>query len=127
MEDDQQKKKERHRTIYVAEATCLALFGMVQATRPVNGDITFIAVEPRSTLHTTAGADPAEFEQTVKNRAVITHVVFALLLREVIHVVGSNFRQKVNVLVRVELGHLVFGRRFGTLPSDSLSASLSIY
>ena len=89
--NEREKGRKGHRTIHVAEATCLALLRMVQSTRPVDGDIALVAVEARSTLHAAAGADPAEFEQTVKNRAVITHVVFALLLREVIHVVGSDF------------------------------------
>lgn len=88
---------------------------MVQTTSPVDGDLAFAAIQSRSTFHTATSADSTEFEKTVKHRAIITNVVSALLLGKLVHIVGSDFRKEVDVLIRVELGHFVFRRGFRTL------------
>jgi hypothetical protein len=105
----------RKLTIDVAEATCFALLCVVETASPVHGDVALAAVQPCGTLHAASSADTAELEQTVKDRAVIADVVFALLFAEVVHVVGSDALEEIDVLVGVELGHLVLGSRFGAV------------
>ena len=51
-------------TVDIAEAAGLALFGVVQAAGPVDGNVALFAVEPGRALHASAGADAAELEQT---------------------------------------------------------------
>ena len=97
-------------TVDVAETTGFALLGVMQTTSPVHSNIAFAAVQPRRTLHAAASTDTAEFEQTVEDRTVVADVVFALLFAEVVHVVWGDALQEVDVLVGVELGHLVLGR-----------------
>ena len=96
-------------TVDVAETTGFALLGVMQTTSPVHSNIAFAAVQPRRTLHAAASTDTAEFEQTVEDRTVVADVVFALLFAEVVHVVWGDALQEVDVLVGVELGHLVLG------------------
>jgi len=80
---------------------------MMQTTSPVDSDVTFIAIKTRSALHTTSGTDTAKFEQTIKDGTVITDIVFALLFRKRVHIVGSDLGEEVDILVRMELGHLI--------------------
>lgn len=68
-------------TIDVAEATCLALLRVMQATSPVDGDVAFAAIETRCTLHTATSTNPAEFKKAIEDRAIVTHVVLGLLFR----------------------------------------------
>jgi len=96
-------------TVDVAETTGLAFLGVMQTASPVDSNIAFAAVQPRRTLHTATSADTAELEQTVEDRTVVADVVFALLFAEVVHVVWGDALQEVDVLVGVELGHLVLG------------------
>jgi hypothetical protein len=67
-------------TIHVAKATSFALFSVVQTTSPVDGDVTFVAIQTRRALHTATSADTAEFKETVEYRAIITDIVPALFL-----------------------------------------------
>jgi hypothetical protein len=87
----------------------------MQATRPVDCDIALSSVQTRRAFHCATRADTAELEQPIEHRAVVSDVVLALLLREVVHVVRGDFVEKVNVLVGVELRHFVLGGRFGAL------------
>lgn len=93
---------------------------MVQSTGPVDSNVTFPAVQARCAFHGSASADATKLEQTIKDRTVITDVVFALLPGEVVHVVGSDLVQEVDVFVRVELSHLVLGSRLRTLLKVSI-------
>ena len=77
-------------TVHVAETTGLAFLGMMKPTRPVDSDVALVAVQPRCAFHTASGADPAEFEETVENRAVITNVVPALLLGVLFHIIRRD-------------------------------------
>lgn len=79
----------------------------MQPTRPVDCDITFAPVEPRCAFHATAGADATKLEEPVKYRAIIPDVVLRLVFGEVVHIVGRDLLQEVDVLVRMILGHLV--------------------
>jgi hypothetical protein len=96
-------------TVDVAETTGFTFLGVMQTTSPVHSNIAFAAVQPRRALHAAASADTTEFEQTVEDGTVVADVVFALLFAEVVHVVWGDALQKVDVLVCVELGHLVLG------------------
>jgi hypothetical protein len=108
-------KTRRTLTIDVAETTSFALLRVMQATRPVDCNIALSSVQTRSTLHSASSADTAELKQAVEDWTIVSNVVFALLLGEVIHVVWRDLVQKLNVLVRVELRHFVLGGWFGAL------------
>ena len=110
-------------TIYIAEAAGLALFGVMKTTCPVDCNVTFAAIQSCSTLHTATCTDAAKFEKTIKDWAVVTHVETALLFLVGLHVVGCHFFEKIDVLIRVELGHLKIGGRFGALCSKSASCT----
>lgn len=109
-------------TIDIAEATCFTLLGVMQTTSPVDSNVAFAAVQAGCALHCATCADTAKLEQAVKHGTVIADVVFALLLSKVVHVVWRDLVQKVDVLVCVELRHLVLGGRFGAL---QLSVSIA--
>lgn len=87
----------------------------MEATSPIDGDVAFSAVQSRSALHAASSADTTELEQAVEDRTIVTDVVFSLLLAKVVHVVGSNALEEIDVFVGVELGHLVLGSRFGAV------------
>ena len=78
----------------------------MQTSGPVDSDVAFLPVQPGSALHTSTGTDAAEFEETVKYRTIVTDVELGLFALEVVHVLGADLLQKINVLVGVELGHL---------------------
>ena len=80
---------------------------MVQPTSPVDCDIAFAPVEPRGAFHATAGADPTKLEESIENRAVVSDIVLRLILGKVVHIVGRDLLQEVDVLVRMILGHFV--------------------
>lgn len=88
---------------------------MVKTTSPVDCNITFVAVQSCGAFHTASSADSAELEKTVEHGAIVSNIVSALFLREMVHVVGCDLGQEVDIFVGVELGHLVLGGRFRTL------------
>lgn len=88
---------------------------MVETTGPVDGDVALVAVQTGGALHAAAGADAAELEQAVKDRAVISDIVLALLSHKGVHVVGRDLLQELDVLVGVELRHLGRDGRLGPL------------
>jgi len=90
----------------------------MKSSRPVDGDVAFAPVESSSSLHTATSADAAEIEQAIEDWAIVTNIVFALFLGEVIHVVRSNFLQEIDVLVGVKLGHFMPGGRFCALQKE---------
>lgn len=105
------------RTIDIAEAAGLALLRVMKSTGPVDSDVTFLAVQAGRALHGATGANSTELEETIKDRAVISDIVLGLLALVLVHVVGRDFAQEVNVLVGVELCHLVDNGRFRALSS----------
>lgn len=109
------------RTIHVTEATSFTFLRMMQATGPVDSDITLVAIQARCALHATTSTNSAEFEETVEHGTVVTHIVPTLFLRELVHIVRSDFRKEINVLVGMELGHFVFRCRFRTLAISRIS------
>lgn len=102
-------------TINIAKTTCLALLGVVKTSSPVDGDVAFATVQTCSSLHATTRADAAELKESVEDRAVITNIVFSLLLGERVHVVWGDLLKEINVFVGMELGHLVTCSRFSAL------------
>lgn len=81
----------------------------MKPTGPVNGDVALAAIQTSGALHTATSADPAKLEESVENRAIVSHVEPTLFLGIAIHVVGSDFLQEINVLVGVKLRHLTVG------------------
>jgi hypothetical protein len=98
----------------------------MQAAGPVDGDVALAAVQTRCALHGAAGADAAELEQAVEHGTVVADVVLALLLGVLVHVVRGDLVQKVDVLVRVKLRHLVFGGRLCALKIKSVQVQVQI-
>ena len=109
------KAVRRRLTVHIAKPASFALLRVMQASRPVDGDIALPSIQPCSTLHTATCANPAKLKQAIEDWAIVTNVVFALLLREVVHIIGSDFLEEVDVFVRMELRHFEFGGWFCAL------------
>lgn len=108
-------------TVDVAKPTGFALFCVVQSTSPIDGNVTLLAVEASCALHGTTSADTTEFEQAVKHRTIITDVVLSLLAHVAVHVVWGDSPEEIDVLVCVELGHLVYHGWLGPLRQNRIS------
>lgn len=93
-------------TIDVAETTGFALLGVMQATSPIDRDVALLAIESSSTLHRASSADTAELKEAVENGAIVADVVSSLLAHVGVHVIRCDLREEVDILVRMELGHL---------------------
>lgn len=87
----------------------------MQPSRPIDRNITLSSIQPCSTLHTSASRDSAELKEAIEYGTVISDIIFALLLSVLVHIVGGNFRKEIDVFVRVELTHLLLGRRLSAL------------
>ena len=93
---------------------------MMQPSRPIDGDIALAAIQPRRALHTAPRTDATELKQAIKHGTVIANIVLALLLGKTVHVVGGDPLQEVDVLVGVELRHLVLGGGLGAVDLELL-------
>ena len=102
-------------TVHITKPASFALLRVMQASRPVDGDIALPSIQPCSTLHTATCANSAELKQAIEDWAIVTNIVFALLLGEVVHVIRSDFLEEVDVFVRMELCHFEFGGWFCAL------------
>ena len=109
------KAVRRRLTVHIAKPASLAFLRVMQASRPVDSDIALPSIQPCSTLHTATCANPAELKQAIEDWAIVTNVVFTLLLGEVVHVIRSDFLEEVDVFVRMELRHFEFGGWFCAL------------
>ena len=109
------KAVRRRLTVHIAKPASFALLCVMQASRPVDSDIALSSIQPCSTLHTATCADPAKLKQAIEDWAIVTNVVFALLLGEVVHVIRSDFLEEVDVFVCMELRHFEFGGWFCAL------------
>jgi hypothetical protein len=87
----------------------------MQTSSPIDSNVAFAPIQARRTLHAAASADPAKFEEAVKYRAVVAHVVLYLFPRVVLHVVGRHFLEEIDVFVGVELCHFELVRWFCAL------------
>ena len=65
----------QHDVVGVAEAARLALFRVMQATRPVDHDVGAALVDARGAGNGTAGVGLAVLEEAVEDRAVLANVV----------------------------------------------------
>lgn len=92
-------------TVDVAEPACFTLFRVMQTPSPVDCYVAFPAVQPGGAFHTSSSADATELKQSVKHWTVVADVVLSLLFRVIVHIVGCDFTQEVNVLVGMELRH----------------------
>lgn len=77
----------------------------METSRPIHCNVTLLSVKSCGSFHRSARADTAKFEEPVNNRAVVSHVILALLFLVRIHVVWGDLLEEINVLVRVELCH----------------------
>ena len=109
-------------TIHIAETTCLTLLGVMKTTSPVDCYVAFASVQTGGAFHASTCADSAKLEEPVKDRAIISNVVFTLLLSKRVHIIWCYLLKEVDVLVSMELGHLMAGGRLGTLQAISRCA-----
>lgn len=110
-------------TVDITEATCFRLLGMMQSSSPIDGDVALLTVQASGAFHTATSANTTEFEKTIKNGAIVTDVVFALLAHVAIHIVGRDLLEEIDIVVRVELCHFASSGRFGALKSSQKSGS----
>lgn len=89
----------------------------MQTACPVYCDVAFVAIEPCSALHTAPRTNTTKLKQAIEDRTIISDVVLALFFRILVHVIGCDFGQEIDVFIRMELRHFVLGRRFGALQS----------
>lgn len=102
-------------TIDVAETTGFALLGVMKSTSPVDRDVAFASVEARSTLHAATSGDTTELEEAIEDGAIVADVKLALLFHEGVHVVWRDLLEKVDILVRMKLGHFMLCGWLGSL------------
>ena len=117
---DEQHPQSLHRqphTVDVAEAAGFAFLRVVKSTGPIYGHIAFGSIETGCALHAATGANPAKFEETIKDRTVIADIVLALFLWVGLHVIRSHLPQEVDILIRMKLAHFEMACRFCTLRS----------
>lgn len=74
--------------VHVTETAGLGLFGMVQAARPVDGDLGLIIAQLARCVQTPAGVERAVFVQTVEDGAVVAEIELddAIALLRLLHV-----------------------------------------
>ena len=87
----------------------------MKTSSPIDCDVAFATIQTRSTLHATTRANTTELEESVEYRTIITNVIFSLLFGERVHVVWCDLLEEVDVLICMELGHLMTSSRFGAL------------
>lgn len=87
----------------------------MKTTCPIDRNVAFATVEACSTLHTATSRDTTELEEAIKHRTIVTDIELALLFHKGIHVVWRHLLEKVDILVGMELGHLMLCRWFGSL------------
>ena len=109
----EQLKDRQHDVVRVAEATRLTALGVVQAAGPVDDDIGAALIDARGAPDRAARVRLAIFIQPVENRAVIADVEALEHRSEVrlLHVLGRDCAQEVDVLVRVEGRQVAVRRR----------------
>lgn len=82
--------KKRVLAIHITESATFAFLRVMETSRPVYGNIAFSAIQSGSTLHTSTGADAAEFEEAIKNGRIATYIVLILLVDIVVHVIWGH-------------------------------------
>ena len=92
----------------VAEARRLGLLGVMEAAGPVDDDVGAVLVEAAGAADGAGSVQLAELEEAVENGAVLPDVEALELADVVLHVVGGDDAEEVDVVVGVEARH---GRR----------------
>lgn len=87
----------------------------MKTTSPVDCDVAFTTVQSGGAFHAATGTDTAELEESIEYRTIVSNIEFSLLLGVRLHIVGRDLLQEINVLVGMELGHLITSSRFGAL------------
>lgn len=78
---------------------------MVQTPCPINDDVRLVFVEARGSSDRSAGVELAEFKDPVKDGTIFADIESLKLSVIVLHVVGGDLFQEVNIVVRVEARH----------------------
>merc|ERR1719469_621129 len=97
----------KHNVVDVTEAGGFRFLGVVKASRPVDSDVRGLLVQLDRAGHGTACGQLAELVESVKHRTVLAHVETLELFAVIRHVVGADGAEESDVVVTVELGHLV--------------------
>lgn len=87
----------------------------MQTSCPIDRIIAFAPIQTSGAFHATTRTDSAELEHAVEDGTIIANVIFALLFLIRLHVVWGDLLEEVDVLVCMELGHLMARRRLGSL------------
>jgi len=89
----------------VAEAGGLGLLGVMETAGPVDDDVGAVLVETAGAADGTGRVKLAELEEAVEHRAVLPHVEALQLADVVLHVVGGDDAEEVDVIVGMEARH----------------------
>mmetsp|Transcript_22235 Transcript_22235/g.68622 ORF Transcript_22235/g.68622 Transcript_22235/m.68622 type:complete len:392 (+) Transcript_22235:358-1533(+) len=101
----QQLQNAEHAVVHVAEARRLGFFRVVQAAGPVDDDVGPLLVQPHRAADGPRRVELAEFEEPVEDGAVLAHVEALELPQVLVHVVGRDDAEEIDVVVRVEPRH----------------------
>jgi len=108
MERNTTQHKRNRRTVHIAKAGRLPLFRVVQPSGPIDGNVRLLPTQLHGTVHAGTRVQLAEFVEPVKDGTIGRFAgVEALHGGGVLStIVGSNFGEKLDVIFRMELGHL---------------------
>ena len=87
----------------------------MQPPRPIDSNIALPPIQPRRPLHTPTRRNPTKLKQPIKHRTIIPDIILPLLLGKIVHIIRGDPLQEVDVLVGVELRHLVLGGGLGAV------------
>ena len=93
--------------VHVAETGGFVLLGVVQSAGPVYHRVRLLVVETNGAADRAARVDLAKVEQTVKDGAILRAVEALQLAHVLVLVVGGDETEELDVLVAVELGHVL--------------------
>ena len=89
----------------VAEAGGLGLLGVMETAGPVDDDVGTVLVEAAGAADGAGRVQLAELEETVEDRTVLPDVEALQLADVVLHVVGGDDAEEVDVVVGMEARH----------------------
>lgn len=116
--DFEQLKNPKHNIIDVTEAGSLTLLGMMQAPRPVDGDVRIPAVDLDSGADGAAGGGLAEVKEAVKDGAVLADVEalkLAAMVGSVPLHLGRDGGKEFDIVGGVEAADVVRGGGEGAM------------
>ena len=89
----------------VAKAGGLGLLGVMESTGPVDDDVGAVLVETAGAADGAGGVQLAELEESVEDRTILADVEALQLPDVVLHVVGGDDAEEVDVVVGMEARH----------------------